>query len=120
MDIIQHAAWSAPLTLAINKVLPLGETFWPVLATLAVFGALPDIIGWVDKLVHRNHNLWNWYLWAHNYPWYLCIVPTYLFHVFLDSFTHEDGKRWWIPGERLSYEITAWVVLIILTFIGTI
>ena len=114
MDTVQHIAWAAPITQGINLLIPLGEWFWPIMIILGFFGALPDLIGWLEKIYYKDHSRWNWYLWAHNYPWYLSLVPTYTLHLLLDSFTHDEGSRWWIPGEGLHYEIISWLILITL------
>lgn len=122
MDTIQHMAWSVPISFGAQEVFKIGTTETIILGgALAIFGGLPDFIGFFEKVYRKfkkdpNYkNAWNWYLWAHNYPWMLAWVPTYALHIWLDSFVHDDTNRWWVPGEGLKYEIISWVVLLFIT-----
>lgn len=124
MDTVQHMAWSVPISLGMQEVFHMGATETIILGSaLAIFGGLPDFIGFFEKIYARMNgdtdykNKWNWYLWAHNYPWMFAWIPTYSLHVWLDSFVHDEELRWWIPNEGLKYEIGSWALLIVLTIL---
>ena len=83
---------------------------WVLALAGAFFGALPDIFGAYGNLV--RHDQWKLYMSAHAGPrgHILRYVPMYWLHLFVDSFTHGPGKRWWIWNERLWVEVARWVV----------
>jgi hypothetical protein len=83
---------------------------WVLALAGAFFGALPDILGAYGNLV--RHDQWKLYMSAHAGPRgrILRYVPMYWLHLFVDSFTHGPGKRWWIWNERLWVEVALWVV----------
>jgi len=83
----------------------------------AIFGALPDIIGYAEKIIKKDNLAWSWYEKAHNEWIPLMIIPSYGFHVLLDSFTHGEGMKWWKKDERLWMEILYWIILVIWTYI---
>jgi hypothetical protein len=76
--------------------------------TGALFGALPDIIGAYGLFVHHDH--WKLYNSAHSgqIEEILGYVPMYRLHLFVDSFTHGSGKRWWVWNEMLWVETALW------------
>jgi hypothetical protein len=76
----------------------------------AGFGSLPDLIGAYGNTVLHDH--WMLYDQAHfgRLASILQYVPMYELHLLVDSFTHGQGKRWWIWDERLWVEILLWVV----------
>jgi hypothetical protein len=124
MDTIQHAAhgWLIPkaieATTGIN--LPPG-----VEVAGAIFGALPDIIGYIGRITTRGD--WRAYRWAHGFDleeapgwvfWSVAIMrlalPMYALHCILDEHLHEVGERWWMFSERLHYESLGWIVTLLL------
>jgi len=107
MDTLSHALWGV--------LLFIWFTTNPWILLLGAFlGALPDIIGWLNKKICKNSNAWDWYVWAHSKWNLLNLLSPYGFHVLLDSFTHGEGKRWWVKNERLYAEILNWLLLIFL------
>lgn len=114
MDTGMHAAHGA-LMMAIFTNDP-----WYILIS-AIVGALPDLVGWAEKLINKGPNDGGWYEISHAPPGYwpwlslLKCTPPYCLHIWLDRFTHGEGKRWWVKGERLSWEIWGWVITILLT-----
>jgi hypothetical protein len=83
---------------------------WTLFLTGALVGALPDLIGAYGNLIRRDH--WRFYNYAHAGPMgeILRYVPMYWLHLFVDSYTHGPGKRWWIWDERLWLEVALWGV----------
>jgi|GEM_PF-2532677 len=83
---------------------------WAIFLTGAFFGALPDLFGAYGNLIRGDR--WRLYVSAHSgrIGAILRYVPMYWLHLFVDSFTHGAGKRWWIWDERLWIEVTLWVV----------
>ena len=82
---------------------------WALALTGALFGALPDLFGAYGNLV--RHDQWKLYMSAHagSLEQILRYIPMYWLHLFVDSFTHGPGKRWWIWNERLWIEVALWV-----------
>jgi hypothetical protein len=78
--------------------------------TGAFFGALPDLFGAYGNIVRHDH--WRLYVAAHAGPIMeiLRYLPMYWLHLFVDSFTHAPGKRWWVWDERLWLEASLWVL----------
>ncbi len=83
---------------------------WVLALAGAFFGALPDLFGAYGNLVRRDQ--WKLYMSAHagHRGEILRYVPMYWLHLFVDSFTHGPGKRWWVWNERLWVEAALWVV----------
>jgi hypothetical protein len=83
---------------------------WTLAGAGAFFGALPDIVGAYGNVVRHDH--WRLYVSAHAGPLgeILRYVPMYWLHLFVDSFTHGPGRRWWVWDERLWVEVTLWMV----------
>ena len=83
---------------------------WALALVGAFFGALPDLFGAYGNLVRQDR--WRLYNAAHTGPIHdiLRYVPMYWLHLYVDSFTHGPGKRWWMGDERLWLEITLWLV----------
>jgi hypothetical protein len=81
---------------------------WALALTGAFFGALPDLFGAYGNIV--RHDQWKLYMSAHagSMGQILRYIPMYWLHLFVDSFTHGPGKRWWIWNERLWIEVTLW------------
>jgi len=106
MDILSHAVGG--YTVGAMMGFPL-----EINLVLAVIGAAPDLVGYLEKIVKNDKESWDWYEAAHyKHKWLWLIVP-YGMHCLLDSFTHEEGKRWWVKGERLWAEILYWIILIV-------
>jgi hypothetical protein len=108
-DTICHATQGGLLLLAPFIARVRRKAWIRVLAlTGAFFGALPDLFGAYGNLVRHDH--WTLYIDAHAGPLgkILRYVPMYWLHLFVDSFTHGAGKRWWVWDERLWVEATLW------------
>lgn len=117
MDTVMHAIHGALMMMALS------DNPWYIIIS-AFVGAFPDIMGEAEKIFKKDRKKWGWYKIAHAppgyYGWlsYLKFTPPYMLHIWLDSFTHTEGKnRWWIKGEGLSYEIWAWVITLLLILI---
>jgi hypothetical protein len=117
MDTLMHAVHGGLMMAAIS------DNPWYIFLS-AIIGALPDLIGEAERIYKKDNSLWNWYNIAHAQPGYygvlsyLKFTPPYMLHIWLDSFTHTEGKnRWWVKNEGLSYEISAWLFTILLLFI---
>lgn len=67
MDTLNHAATGAAIAYASRLRL------WSQILFLAFLGALPDIIGWLEKFLSGDYTRWGWYLNAH-----LVFEPTWL------------------------------------------
>ena len=106
MDTIQHAYAGYLISLVLCNSLIF-------IAIMVFFGILPDLGGWLEKLIYKDNTRWNWYLYLHTNYW-LCLIPSYGMHILLDKFTHGKGKRWWILKERLWLEILVWTILILI------
>lgn len=78
-----------------------------------LLGVLPDVIGYIEKIIKRNPTAWGWYSKIHYDWWWLWIIPPIGLHVLLDRFTHGEGKRWWIYKERLWLEVLLWLLLLL-------
>jgi len=75
-----------------------------------LLGALPDIIGWIGRLINDN---WGWYLIAHK-SWWVHFVPFYNIHCWLDWFSHSEGAEWWVFGSFWFWiYILVWVYVVI-------
>lgn len=87
---------------------------WALFLTGAFFGALPDLLGAYGNLVRGDR--WRLYVSAHSgrIGAILRYVPMYWLHLFIDSFTHGPGKRWWIWNERLWIETALWGVNLVI------
>lgn len=109
MDIIAHTISGFLLGFLV------GGPLWFNLI-LAFFGALPDIIGYIEKIIKKNNQAWTWYEWAHECNIF-CLIPSYCLHLILDMYTHGEGKRWWIKKERLWLEIFYWIFLLFLVYL---
>ncbi|HUI09347.1 MAG TPA: hypothetical protein VL221_03410 [Bacteroidota bacterium] len=83
---------------------------WTLGAVGAFFGALPDIVGAYGIIIRGDQ--WRLYNVAHfgKLKRILQYVPMYSLHLYVDSFTHGPGKRWWEWNERLWLEVLLWVV----------
>ena len=83
---------------------------WALALAGAFFGALPDLFGAYGNMV--RHDQWKLYISAHagQRGEILRHIPMYWLHLFVDSFTHGAGKRWWVWNERLWVEIALWAV----------
>lgn len=102
MDVLSHSAHGVIFGTLIGGLV--GHTL-ELQIIFGVIGAAPDIIGFLEKVVNIDGDSWNWYEEAHYLTFLLIIVPPYFLHVLLDKYTHEEGKRWWVKGERLWAEI---------------
>lgn len=93
-----------------------------IIGVFGIMGGINDILPAVEN-TSFNANKWTkWesYKKHHTYN-KLCIFPSYFLHIFLDSFTHGEGKRWWIVNERLSWEIVGIILSVLLiTFLFSI
>lgn len=88
----------------------------PIIIISAVVGAMPDILGWLEKLIKHDENAWTWYLKAHRLDhtnWFIYFPPSAL-HIWLDSFCHGENNRWWIWNEKLWMEVLSWIITITL------
>jgi len=76
----------------------------------AFFGALPDIVGAYGLVVRDDQ--WRLYSVAHfgKLKQVLQYVPMYWLHLYVDSYTHGTGRRWWVWDERLWVEVSLWLV----------
>jgi len=83
---------------------------WTIGAVGAFFGALPDIVGAYGLMVRGDQ--WRLYNIAHfgKLKRVLEYVPMYWLHLYVDSFTHGNGKRWWAWDERLWVEVALWLI----------
>ena len=83
---------------------------WILFLTGAFFGALPDLFGAYGNII--EHDRWKLYVAAHSgsIGEILRYVPMYWLHLYVDSFTHATGKRWWVWNELLWVEAALWVV----------
>ena len=108
-----HAVHGALMMAAIS------DNPWYILIS-AIVGAFPDLMGEAERLWKGDRSLWNWYVIAHAPPGYyhwlsfLKFSPPYMLHIWLDSFTHGEGKSWWKLDERLHWEIIAWMITLFL------
>lgn len=119
MDTVQHTAQGYIVGKLISSICGFMEEFAYIFILInTVGGFLPDAIGWLEKIVFKDSSRWNWYQWAHNYKNPLNLVPGYLLHIFLDTFTHGKNKRWWIKEENLHLEILG--IFITLTILAII
>jgi|GEM_PF-3197754 len=138
MDTASHAAHgiiAMQTTLFIeHKQLPLIQAVG-LYGMAAVFGAMPDIIGEIERRRYNDRTLWNWYNVAHSTPalvistclfLVMVVVPfcglslsqcsllfAWAFHLLIDIPVHIDGNRWWIKGEGLRWEILNIVLTIL-------
>ena len=103
MDIVQHAVegyyigyWTK------NKAITYISAF---------LGALPDLIGFAEKVFKWDWGVWNWYHWSHTLTWWNIPILPYSLHIFLDSFIHPIGPLYWV------FEIVGWLVCIWLVYI---
>jgi hypothetical protein len=109
LDTINHAAWG--YAIAKGTEVLIGFDNAPFEIGVAVIGTLPDVIGYAGNVVKGNY---EWYNKAHKDWKWLRWLPPYGLHIWLDSFTHGPGKRWWV--ERIWAEILSWIIVI--TIIG--
>lgn len=98
---------------------------------IAFVGALPDIIGWSEKAVRKDMNVWKWYNAVHDIdfagislllvsffalafwsPFLVLCVAAWCTHVLLDVPFHKPGLRWWLASEGLWTEILMWFVVL--------
>lgn len=86
---------------------------WMLALIGALFGALPDLIGAYGNLILQDH--WGLYHSAHHgsIAYALQYVPMYGLHLFIDSFAHGPGRRWWMWSERFWLEVLLWAVNIV-------
>lgn len=120
MDTISHSIHGVIIYRILDLwVIPDGN-YWEAYLLFAFMGALPDLIGYYGNLRDSDYSLYNE---VHALKWTNPIVylPPALLHVFLDSFTHGAGKRWWVFTERLYlyiWNIIITLVLCVLLFRG--
>lgn len=114
MDIINHGVQGFVVGYAATRNLP-------VSVVLGIFGLLPDLISAIKPDLYDS-------LHKGKINKYLKWIPTYGLHTWLDSFCHEDGKRWyagkwyeyfmpWRYKERMWMETASWVIIILLLII---
>ena len=84
----------------------------PVSIVHGVISMMPDIIGFIEKIYYWDSQRWNWYSKVHQLKW-MRVIFGWGLHIFLDKYTHGEGKRWWKWNERLWVEVLSWLVLII-------
>ena len=87
---------------------------WVLALAGGFFGALPDLFGAYGNVVRHDH--WRLYISAHGGRWgeILRFVPMYWLHLFIDSYTHGPGRRWWMWNERLWVELALWGVNLVI------
>lgn len=99
----------------------------------AIEGIAPDLMGALEKLIKSDkpflkrlsdQRYWKWYEKSHLLPSELLHIfalaytfPAIGLHIYLDSFTHSEGKRWWVWNERLWLEILLWAITLILCYL---
>jgi len=106
MDTVQHAFDGFLITecfaLAIGVSCPLGAALGG-----ALVGALPDAVGYAEKVVKRDPTAWTWYVSAHTgrlasvLEW----IPQYGCHLFKDRHSHVEmgAPRNWFPAPGLGF-----------------
>lgn len=83
----------AVMTFIISRAL--GLPTWASLAC-AFDAMMPDIIGYAEKKIKKDDNLWRWYVYCHTFHWWQLFLPEWLLHTTLDSLTHtEHGWKPW-------------------------
>jgi hypothetical protein len=110
-DIICHGVQgglivAAPLLSRLKR----RKWIWSIVVFGVFLGALPDLIGAHGNFVEYDN--WGEYVLAHQgeIADVFKYVPMYGLHLFLDRYTHGEGIRWWVAGERLWLETVLWFV----------
>jgi hypothetical protein len=103
MDVLQHAAHGFLMGYA-----PTGKVSWGLAG--ALIGAEPDITGAMGRLM--TGGFWDVHIEVHKVKLsnFRVFSPPALLHIWLDSFTHEWGQRWWVWNERLWVEVVGWII----------
>lgn len=123
MDTVQHVAHGFIISAITEKIachFEAGITLVAILYFANIFASLlPDLAGWLEKVHYNDKSRWNWYKSLHRIDFnnFLVFIPGGLLHIWLDSFCHADGKRWWIWNERLWLEILGWIVTLVVAYL---
>jgi hypothetical protein len=124
MDTVQHVAHGILISEITLKICEASNSYSVVLLTVLYFlnvtaSLLPDLIGWLEKIKHNDNSKWNWYKKVHEISLdnFLIYIPGGLLHIWLDSFMHGEGKRWWIWNERLWLEILGWIITLLIAYL---
>jgi membrane-bound metal-dependent hydrolase YbcI (DUF457 family) len=110
MDTINHAVWGYALAKGLEG--SLGFESGAFEAGMMFAGALPDVIGFAEKVIKNDYKTYKWYNKAHNDWKLLRWLPPYGLHIGLDKLTHGEGQRWWYWKERLWFEVLSWLMVI--------
>lgn len=107
MDSIVHTAHGAIITSFITDNPYL-------IATGGFIGFLPDLIGELDKIIHKDDNTWKYYNFVHKISWKnpLIYFPQSLIHILIDKPVHTEKCHWWRKGCR-RWNVLSWVVVIV-------
>ena len=105
MDSLNHFAAAYIMTKAFN----LSE---PVNIASGIIGALPDLIGFAEKVIKWDKNAWSWYNKAHKGWKWLRWIPQWGLHIWLDKHSHEPGQKWWKFRERFWLEVWTWDIVL--------
>jgi len=108
MDTILHSVQGGLLTsFATND---------PQLIALGSFvGALPDIIGFAEKIIKKDYSVWNWYIFSHKIALSNPFVffPQSLIHILQDYPLHKKNCKWWI-GSCTFLWIFNWLLTLLI------
>lgn len=110
---------------------------WHEVLLSGFIGVLPDILGWIGTQFRKDQ--YALYNLAHSigagfiadaiglaslFVYFATGTALFLFvafgclgyslHLFLDSFTHVEGKRWWLWSERAFWNYSLWFALCII------
>jgi hypothetical protein len=112
MDIVMHGTHGGIIRYLMFK------STWAFIIGF-IEGILPDLIGYVEKIIKKDNKKWEWYVKIHlplpaEYVGYVLFFQPIALHIFLDSFTHHK-KKWW--KELLWLEILLWVVTLFILYL---
>jgi hypothetical protein len=126
MDSLQHGVHGAVIVLlpacavgcTIGDSDILSHAITALATVFACIGAMPDAAGEIEPENPGESKRWNWYIEAHQGAinrwmidhWYYIFPVPWILHTWLDTFTHGEGKRWWVWNEGLWKEVVGWAV----------